>query len=297
MKKLIYLIMLIAVLGLIVPGCIPVVPPSEQSNTGNLTKAVINVPSGGSIQEAIIAANPRDIIFVAAGTYTENVVVDKSVSIKGAGADKTIVVGKYNNTAVTILADEVSVSGFTIKDAKNVWQSGIQISGADNVRITKNTIELNANGITISGSNGTSIVNNVVRYNDASDAGDWWLWPRVDNGNGIIVWDDGGADLNTQIKNNNIYYNFKFGIFVGGAVDMNADGTEINGNKLYKNGHYSIDANWLGMGFMNAMGTISVGGNNIFPTASGLDYWVDNCPGLVLEGTPSYGGIPVPPTP
>ena len=35
MKKLIYLIVLIAILGLIVSGCLPVVPPSEQSDTEN----------------------------------------------------------------------------------------------------------------------------------------------------------------------------------------------------------------------------------------------------------------------
>ncbi|MDP2948926.1 MAG: hypothetical protein Q8P22_05245 [Chloroflexota bacterium] len=99
--------------------------------------------------------------------------------------------------------------------------------------------------------------------------------------------------------NNDISYNFKFGVFVGGAADMNADGTQIHGNKLYRNGHFTGDYNWLGMGFMNALGTISVGGNNVFPTnpLSNLDYWVWNSPGLVLGGTPSYTGIPVPPAP
>jgi parallel beta-helix repeat protein len=226
------------------------------------------------------------------------VTVDKSVSIKGAGAETTIVKGMDGNTVFTVTANNVSISGLTIKDADVDWQSGILVSGADNVKISKNIIELNGYGIFVSQSDGTSIVNNVVRYNDAVHAGNWWQSPRVDNGSGIIVWDDGGgADLNTLIKGNDIYYNFKYGIFVGGAVDMNADGTKINGNKLYRNGDYSIGANFLGMGFMNAMGTISVAGNNILPTTSELEYWVDNCPGLKLGGTPSYGGIPVPPVP
>jgi parallel beta-helix repeat protein len=256
------------------------------------------VVEGESIQAAIDAASDGDVIFVGPGMYAENIVVNKSVAIKGAGQARTIVQSPDGNTVFTVVASNASITGLTIKDANNVWQSGILISGADNVSIAKNTIERNANGITIANSNGTSIVNNVVRYNDASEAGDWWLWPRVDNGNGIIVWDNGGgADLNTLIKSNDIYYNFKFGIFIGGATDMNADGTKINGNKLYRNGHFSIDANWLGMGFMNAMGTIFVSGNNVLPTASGLEYWVFNSPGLVLKGTPSYQGIPVPPAP
>ncbi len=287
MKKLAIFAIVIAAL---VPALVPGVAAAQST--------IIHVYEGQSIQAAVDAANPGDIIFVGPGSYTENVIVDKPVSIKGAGAARTTVQSPNGNTVFRVVASDVTISGLTIRGADNVWQSGIEISGADNARITKNTIELNANGITISNSNGISIVNNVVRYNDATSAGNWWEWPRVDNGNGIIVWDNGGgADLNTLIKNNDIYYNFKFGIFVGGAASMNADGTEINGNKLYRNGHYSIDANWLGMGFMNAMGTISVGGNNISPTASGLEYWVSNSPGLVLGGTPSYDGIPVPPGP
>jgi len=300
MKKLICLIVVIVAFGLIVSGCIPVVPPTEQSNTDNLTKGgKINVPADyPTIQAAIDAANPGNTIFVVAGTYTENVIVDKSVSIKGAGADNTIVVGLGNNTAFTISADNVSISGFTITRADNVWQSGILVLEAANVRIANNIIEYNAYGIFLGSSNGATIVNNIIRYSDAPRAGNWWEAPRVDNGSGIIVWDDGGgSDLNNLIRSNDIYYNFKFGIYIGGAAEMNADGTKINGNKLFRNGYYTLDYNWLGMGFENALGTISVSGNNVFPTASGLDYWVLNCPGLKLGGIPSYGGIPVPPAP
>ena len=258
------------------------------------------VPGPGTpIQDAINTASDGDVVFIGRGEYNENVIVNKSISIKGAGAETTIVTGKNGNTAFTVKASNVSISGLTIKGADNVWQSGILVSGADNVRIANNIIERNGYGIFLSRSNGTSIVNNVVRYNDAPRAD---YLPRIDNGSGIIAWDSGGGSyLNTKIKNNDIYYNYKFGIYVGGAAAMYADGTQINGNKLYRNGAYwnigNGDRNWLGMGFENAMGTISVHGNNIFPTASGLDYWVSNCPGLKLDGTPSYKGIPVPPAP
>jgi len=262
---------------------------------------VLRVPQNyETIQDAVDAASDGDVIFVGPGTYEENVIVNRSVSIKGAGSAKTTVQSPNGNTVFTVVASNVRITGLTIKGADNVWQSGILISGADNVRIAKNIIENNGSGILISRSNGTSIVNNVVRYNDAPRAG---LGSRLNNGNGIIAWDSGGGIyLNTLIKSNDIYYNYKFGIYVGGAANMNADGTEINGNKLYRNGAYwglyDIDEwNWLGMGFENAMGTISVGGNNVFPTDSGLEYWVSNSPGLVLEGTPSYKGIPAPPAP
>jgi len=45
-------------------------------------------------------------------------------------------------------------------------------------------------------------------------------------------------------------------------------------------------ANWLGMGFMNALGSIKVSGNKILSTASGLEIWVWEVPGLRAVGNP-----------
>ena len=47
MKKLIYLIVAIAVLGLIVPGCIPVVPPLEENELSSTVSKDIIVSEGG----------------------------------------------------------------------------------------------------------------------------------------------------------------------------------------------------------------------------------------------------------
>lgn len=259
--------------------------------------------SGTPIQDAIDAASDGDVIFVGPGTYTENVTVNKSVKIKGAGATKTTVQSPNTKTVFAVVASRVSISGFTIKGANShlnatgvliggLFPGDVDHLGVSSVMVSKNIVENNGQGIYIWHSSGNTIVNNVVRYNSSPT--------NVDAGNGIIVWDEGGGqDINNLIKNNDVYYNYKFGIFVGGvgSPELNANGTKINGNKLYHNGAYGADYNWLGMGFMNAMGTISVHGNNVFPTASGLDYWVSNCPGLVLDGTPSYDGIPVPPAP
>lgn len=88
MKKLIYLIMAIAVLGLIVSGCIPVVPPAEQSESSNLTKAggtTWYVPGDfATIQEAIDSSNVEagDKIIVGLGNHA-GATVTKAVEIKG----------------------------------------------------------------------------------------------------------------------------------------------------------------------------------------------------------------------
>jgi parallel beta-helix repeat protein len=121
MKKLIYLIVLIVAFGLIVPGCIPVVPPSEQSNIDNLTKGpILNVPfPHATIQDAIdAAATSGDTIIVADGTYTITAAinVNKGVIITGNITNPENVLVKYSS-AVTdkncfdITADNVKVQG------------------------------------------------------------------------------------------------------------------------------------------------------------------------------------------
>jgi len=88
MKKLFYLIIAITVLGLIVSGCISVVPPAEQDESSSLTKAAgttWHVPGDfTTIQEAIDSPSvlAGDKIIVGPGNHA-GATVTKAVEIKG----------------------------------------------------------------------------------------------------------------------------------------------------------------------------------------------------------------------
>jgi hypothetical protein len=73
-----------------------------------------------SIQAAIDAANPGDIIYIAEGIYEENVHIDKSLTIKGAGVNATIIDGNSAGTVIDIGRNnpntDVTLSGMTILD-------------------------------------------------------------------------------------------------------------------------------------------------------------------------------------
>ena len=133
MKKLLFLIVAIVVLGLIVAGCgIPVVPPVEQNEPSSLTKAGITLTVGPSgcdfttIQAAITAANPFDTIQVAAGTYNEGALVfDKDdITLIGSGTEATTIVTSSTTYGVSVLSDVdyITIKGFTIEENKSMME-------------------------------------------------------------------------------------------------------------------------------------------------------------------------------
>ena len=80
---------------------------------GTNAKADITVPGDQpTIQAAIDAAGHGESIYVWDGMYSENITVDKSVTIIGNGSATTVLdaSGKGNN-AVTITAEGVEISG------------------------------------------------------------------------------------------------------------------------------------------------------------------------------------------
>lgn len=90
--------------------------------------AVLVVDAGGggdftTIQAAVTAADAGDKIKVRAGTYAENVVVDKELTIKGAFGN-TAIVDPVNNTTTgaqgigfDLQADGIEIKRFTIRES------------------------------------------------------------------------------------------------------------------------------------------------------------------------------------
>jgi hypothetical protein len=119
--------------------------------------ATINVPADfGTIQQAINTASAGDTIEIAAGTYNENITINKQLTIQGAGTSTII---QATGNVVTIAA---TGSGSTLRDLQiQNGSRGINIQGgANNITIENVTSTGNYSaGINIANSNGVTIRN------------------------------------------------------------------------------------------------------------------------------------------
>jgi len=133
----------------------------------NTEPTTITVPGDyPTIQSAINAASPGDTILVAAGTYLENVILNKTVRLAGEACYTTIIDGDRRGTVVSATADNVSISGFTIRNGSSTGvYSGILVV-ADYANISGNIITSSRYGILLNNSSCVSLSSNNVMNNE-----------------------------------------------------------------------------------------------------------------------------------
>ena len=134
-----------------------------------------------TIQEAINTASDGDIVYVKAGIYYENVALYKSLKIIGENRETTVIDGSGTGDVVTVYADNVEITSFTIQNGyhgvnfpisvnhnkisynlilNNYLGLGARVS-KDNV-FHENILSNNDIGIRLTNCNSTEITSNVV---------------------------------------------------------------------------------------------------------------------------------------
>jgi len=215
------------------------------------------------IQWAIDNATEGDTILVYEGTYYENVVVNKTLTLIGNGSEKTTIDGGGSGDVVKITADWCNMSGFTVtggstgmvveSDSNLITGStirdnprgGIYLHESNSSTIQDNTIMNNSGdgGVHVHDSNANTILNNAI-LNNSGDGSVWFHSSNSNiltnntirnNSNGILIYE---WSISNIIANNTIRNNTEYGIWIYGSGS-----NTVANNFIHNNTNYGIYLN------------------------------------------------------
>jgi parallel beta-helix repeat protein len=122
-----------------------------------------------NITDAVTEALEDDVIRVCNGTYHENVVIDKKLTLEGIDEDEwgnftngSIIHGDESVPVVFIRSSDTVITGFTIENSS---VSGIYVRDSKDVTISLNVIQSAYNGIECDNSNDLVITGNHISNN------------------------------------------------------------------------------------------------------------------------------------
>ncbi|MDD3492036.1 MAG: PKD domain-containing protein [Candidatus Thermoplasmatota archaeon] len=168
-----------------------------------------------SIQEAIDAAQPGDVIQVAAGTYYEEITIDKTVTLKGA--DKQSVIHLDNETrGPRITANNVEFEGFTITFSSSGHYS-LSLINVDDCIVKNCNFSNGYGGVYVQQGREAVIARNVM-YNLNYGLSSVGLHGGRIQENYFIA-NSRGTDLGSDTRYNILFYN----AFIGNVQDAYDD--------------------------------------------------------------------------
>ena len=141
----------------------------------------------GSLQQAVERARPGDVLLLAPGVYRGNLVLDKSLTLRGEPG--AVLDGQGHGDTVRVRAPGSTLQGLTVRrSGHNLTEmnAGIFVErAATGVRIENNDLEFNAFGIWLDACRDSHILANRIRGDAA--------YRSQDRGNGIHLYNTTGV--------------------------------------------------------------------------------------------------------
>ena len=226
------------------------------TGSGGITAPIVNVNPVAKIQDGITLASSGGTVNVAAGTYNENVQIDKSLTVQGAGADKTTVNGLGGSVFAigeTNPKTAATLSGMTIKGGSADYGGGIYNEGTATLSglvVSGNTAHNDGGGIfnrygstltvtgsTLSKNTAGGFGGGVYNYGTTTVTGSTISGNTAKLGGGVYNIGTGtvtGSTISGNTANNNGGGIANYGYFVGSTYQLAtldvADSTIISGN-------------------------------------------------------------------
>jgi predicted outer membrane repeat protein len=218
-------------------GCIALAAWSSSAHGATLSVCKSGCPYT-SIQAAINSANANDVIQVGAGTFFENIVISKSLTILGAGEDDTVIDGSFKGAVITELfgATTLSIVGVTVTHGS---QGGIVVSN-EKFTLKNSTVASNFGpGVLLSSVN-TTISGSMITHNENRSGSVTVNGVSIGaNGGGIGTLGDLGLQAYITIENSSILRNTSpsgGGIFADENQNFSVSGSTIADNTAKQGG-------------------------------------------------------------
>ena len=243
--------------------------------------STITVPDDYStIQAAINAASENDTIFVRNGTYVENVVVNKTVSLEGESVEGTVIDGGGSGTPVNITANGVNVSEFTIRNSGTYPNVGILLYHASHCNIVENNITYDNVGVYLEHySNYNTVLGNNITNNGklANNLGVYLTGSFNNNISGnIMTKNDWGIQFwdasNNTLSGNNITANNAYGVDLTLSSNNTVSGNNISNNECGIYLRFSSGNEFFHNNFVDNAQQVS------FYASGGVNIWDDGYP-------------------
>jgi len=220
------------------------------------------------IQDAIDNSSDSDTVFVYMGIYYENVIINRTINLIGEDKNTTIIDGGMVDDVISIYANGVTISGFTVQNSGNApmidagieihsnhneiignivsnngyYAVGIYLNESSNNTINNNQMYENGNeGIYLEGS-----MDNLIQNNDIFNNGHCSVVISYSSYNTVInnnMYEnhDAGVSLWTGAIHNEIAFNTMHDLpYSGVGIWWDADDNFIHDNHLYNNPLYGV---------------------------------------------------------
>ncbi|WP_440951805.1 NosD domain-containing protein [Methanococcoides sp. FTZ1] len=196
-----------------------------------------------SIQAAIDDPNTNngDTIHVYSGIYTENLVVDKELTITtdpGNSDDTIIQIDSPNPYVINVVVNNVDISGFYVLGSND--NVGILLNGVEGCTIAENSLSNNSDGIRLDQSSNNLLSNNIANSNNDTGIGLLnssynTLSNNIANSNidtGIWLFNSSYNELNNNVAS----LNLDFGI----RLQNSSNNNDLLNNRAISNDHVGI---------------------------------------------------------
>jgi len=214
-----------------------------------------------SILAAVHAAGSGDTVFVYSGTYYETVVVDKTINLLGEDRGITVIDGGGSGDVVRVIADQVTISGFTVQNSGSGWSDvGIKCDRVQHCHIENTIVSGNTGGIFLDYSSSCTVSGTAISNTDTygiylKSSSSCTITGTIMVDSGLVVdgdtvdyWNTHSIDTSVTVNGKPVYYwkDITGGTVIGGAGQVilaNCTDVEVE-NQDVSNGTLGI-----GLGF------------------------------------------------